>query len=98
MVFGNDVPELAQRLVKGSKIYIEGTLKLDEWTAQDGTKRHGLSVMSWHTRLAEIGRNRPKREVTNTTTSVSSPSGDARDRQARVRGTADARLDDEIPF
>jgi single-stranded DNA-binding protein len=93
MVFGDDVPELAQRLAKGSRVYIEGSIKLDEWAAQDGTKRHGLSVVSWHCRLAAIGRNKPKRE------SIGVAGGNAgNDRQRRVRGTADTTLNDEIPF
>jgi len=47
-------------MVAGARVYVEGILKLDEWTAQDGTKRHGLSVMSWHCRLSQIGRNKPR--------------------------------------
>jgi single-strand DNA-binding protein len=100
MVFGDDVPELAPRLVKGARVYVEGSLKLDEWTAQDGTKRHGLSVMSWHCKLAGIGRNRPKRESDDRphTPTASAPTSAADDRQSRVRGIADASMDDEIPF
>jgi single-strand DNA-binding protein len=60
--FHPDAIAVTDKLVKGAQVYIEGAVKLDEWTAQDGTKRHGLSVLSWHTRLAGIGRNRPKRE------------------------------------
>jgi single-stranded DNA-binding protein len=97
MVFGDDVPELAARLEKGSRVYLEGTLKLNEWTAQDGTKRHGLSVMSWHCRLAAIGRNKPKRDD-GTKTAASAPTSAAGDRQGRVRGTGHDDLNDEIPF
>jgi single-stranded DNA-binding protein len=50
------------KFTKGARCYVEGSIKLDEWTGQDGAKRHGLSCMSWHCRIAEIGRNRPKRE------------------------------------
>jgi single-stranded DNA-binding protein len=64
----------ADKLTKGARVYAEGRLTLDEWTAHDGTKRHGLAVMSWHCRLAQIGRNRPRRDrakpdPTNTSTS-----------------------------
>jgi hypothetical protein len=48
------------KLVKGARVYAEGSLTLQEWTAADGAKRHGLGVLSWHTRLAQIGRNRPR--------------------------------------
>jgi len=52
----------SDKLVKGSRVYIEGSLKLEEWT-KDGIQRHGLSCMAWRAHLAEIGRNRPKREA-----------------------------------
>jgi len=29
---------------EGGNVYVDGVLKLDEWTAQDGTKRHGGSA------------------------------------------------------
>lgn len=53
---------VADKLVKGARVYCEGKIALDEWTAQDGSKRHGLSVMSFHTHLAAIGKNKPSRE------------------------------------
>jgi single-stranded DNA-binding protein len=62
MCFDADAIEQAERLCKGARVYIEGTIKLGEWTGQDGAKRHGLSLMSWHCRLSQIGRNRPRRE------------------------------------
>src|SRR5262245_26777104 len=43
MVFDPDAIAVADKLVKGARVYIEGKLSLDEWTAQDGTKRTGLS-------------------------------------------------------
>lgn len=49
----------ADKLTKGSKVYVECTgLRIDTWTAQDGTQKHGLSAMSFHTRLPAIGRNK----------------------------------------
>jgi single-stranded DNA-binding protein len=85
MVFGDDVAELAQKLTKGCRVYLEGSIKLDEWTAQDGSKRHGLSVMSWHCRLAAIGQNKPKRERDDKKPSTPAPA---------VGGF----YNDEIPF
>jgi single-stranded DNA-binding protein len=93
-VFDTAAIEVADKLVKGARVYIEGRLTLD-WTAQDGAKRHGLSVMSWHCRLAEIGRNRPKRDKPQSAAS-------GRDRAARSdyapNDRADADLNDSIPF
>jgi single-stranded DNA-binding protein len=75
-----------EEFAKGPRVYVEGTIRFEEWTAQDGAKRSGLNCISWHCRLSEIGRNRPKsdRKV-----------GDDRNRSARP---ANAFHDDPIGF
>ena len=61
-VFGK-AAEAAAQLVKGDRIYVEGTIKLDTWTGNDGLERHGLSVAAFKCeRTHNIGRNRPKSE------------------------------------
>jgi single-strand DNA-binding protein len=62
MVFDERAIAVADKLVKGARVYLEGKLSLNEWTAQDGTTRTGLSVMSWHCRLSQIGRAKAKLE------------------------------------
>jgi single-stranded DNA-binding protein len=100
MVFDPQATAAVDTLVKGARVYCEGSLKLEEWTVADGTKRHGLSVMSWHTRLAAIGRNRPKRQSNDATDREQLPRAHSAssDRNTRVRRTADASLNDDIPF
>jgi single-stranded DNA-binding protein len=66
MAFDQHAIDVADRLIKGARVYIEGRISLTEWVGQDGKQRHGLSVMSWHCRLAQIGRNRPKRKTAST--------------------------------
>jgi single-stranded DNA-binding protein len=61
MVFDEGATEAAEKFVKGARVYVEGKLSISEWTGQDGATRHGLSVMSWHCRLSQIGRNKPAR-------------------------------------
>ena len=78
--------EQAEKFVKGAKVYIEGRLSADEWTNAEGVERHGLSVMSWHTRLSEIGRNKPARK-----------NGDAKPRP-QTKLAAGNNFDDGIPF
>jgi single-stranded DNA-binding protein len=63
MTFDPEAIAAADKMRKGAAVYIEGKLSLDEWTGQDGAKRHGLSLMSGHCRLAQIGRNRPVRKA-----------------------------------
>jgi single-strand DNA-binding protein len=61
-VFGKHA-EAAAELRKGDKIYVEGTIKLDSWTGNDGTERTGLSVAAWKVeRTHLIGKNKPGRE------------------------------------
>jgi single-stranded DNA-binding protein len=61
MTFDPDAFAVADTMVKGSRVYIEGKLSLDEWSGQDGAKRHGLSLLSGYCRLSQIGRNKPPR-------------------------------------
>jgi single-strand DNA-binding protein len=72
-------------LVKGMRVYVEGSLKLDKWTGQDGAERHGLSCLSRHTRIPAIGRHKPKREHNGEDTPASAP-------------TPSSFHSDEIPF
>lgn len=61
-VFGKHA-EGAAELRKGDKVYIEGTIKLDQWTGNDGVERTGLSVAAWRIeRTHLIGRNKPPRD------------------------------------
>jgi single-stranded DNA-binding protein len=65
-VFG----EAAERLdgaAKGTRLYVEGTLTLNEWNAPGGEPRHGLAVAAWKCERvgsSAIGRNKPKRQQT----------------------------------
>jgi single-stranded DNA-binding protein len=85
MCFDPDAIAAADKLVKGARLYVEGRISLDEWTGQDGSARHGLSCLSWHTRLSQIGRQKPKREH-----------DDGNERPAQRQ--AEPALNDEIPF
>jgi Single-strand binding protein family len=59
--FDENATGQADKFVKGARCYIEGCIKLEQWAGQDGGVRHGLGCLSWHCRLAEIGRNKPRR-------------------------------------
>jgi single-stranded DNA-binding protein len=83
--------EQADKFIKGARVYVEGKLSSDEWTAQDGTKRHGLSVMSWHCRLSEIGRNKSKRAAATGAKEQPAP-------KAAAGRAGNDFYDDKIPF
>jgi single-stranded DNA-binding protein len=82
--------EIADKRMKGARVYGEG--RLSDETGQDGAKRHGISVMSWHCRLSQIGRNKSsagegtRGEANNVGGFGSSPS------------RTDSGFNDEIPF
>ena len=73
MYFGTDASDLAPKMLKNARCYVEGQLRLDTWEQQDGTKRSGLSAMSFHCRIPAIGRNKPKRENADKATSPAPP-------------------------
>jgi single-strand DNA-binding protein len=59
--FSEDAESLVGRLQRGAEVYCEGRLRLDTWTAKDGLKRTGLSVVAWRiVPLGQIGRKRPE--------------------------------------
>jgi single-strand DNA-binding protein len=61
-VFGS-AAEAAAALKKGDRIYVEGNIKLDSWTGNDGVERTGLSVAAFKCeRTHLIGKNRPRRD------------------------------------
>jgi single-strand DNA-binding protein len=84
MVFDERAIAVADQLVKGARVYLEGKLSLNEWTANDGTTRSSLSVFSWHCRLAQIGRAKAKSEKSK--------------HAQPAPASAGAEFDDEIPF
>jgi single-stranded DNA-binding protein len=69
-IFDQAAIDNSARFVKGARLYVEGKLSFNEWTGNDGEKRVGLSVMSWHCRLSQIGRNKPKRKSSGTSAPV----------------------------
>jgi single-strand DNA-binding protein len=82
-VFGR-VAEAAAELKKGDRVYVEGSIRMDSWTGNDGVERHGLAVAAFRIdQTHRIGRNKPKRERTDG------------DRPAPHQADP---LDDSIPF
>jgi single-stranded DNA-binding protein len=59
--FDRDAIATAEKFVKGAQVYVEGRITLDKWKSPAGDDRSGLSVMSWHCRLAQIGRRKTRR-------------------------------------
>jgi len=96
LAFDDKAIEVTDRLVKGARVYIEGTLSTNEYTGQDGEKRLGLSAMSWHCRLAQIGRQKIRREETKV--SVAGGKAYHSPRSAPAGRLPGNDFDDPIPF
>jgi single-stranded DNA-binding protein len=88
LAFDDEAIAQADKFEQGSKVYIEGRISINEWTGRDGEKKTGLNVMSFHTRLPQIGRNRAKKER---------PAKHDADAQHRAAQVAEPFLDDDIP-
>lgn len=43
-VYGNSAKIVAERLHKGSRVYVEGRIKPEEWVDRDGAKRFTLNL------------------------------------------------------
>jgi single-stranded DNA-binding protein len=58
---GTKAEELAGAVKKSDRVYVEGRLKLNTWTAKDGTAQAGLSVAASLVQpMGQIGAKRPK--------------------------------------
>ena len=93
LCFDQDALAQNDKFVRGARVYLEGSLKAGIWTDQQGMPRVDLTVLSWHCKLAAIGRNRPRRD--------NPPQHDASVAGGYVapRSAPAGRLpDDEIPF
>ena len=103
-LFGDRATAAADMLVKGDRVYCEGRLSLDEWTGQDGTPRHGLSVLANKVEaMGKIGRQRPRQDSAGRPQGGRSVSGYNRttSTSASQRRAADAAQrplhDDDMP-
>ncbi len=110
--FGRTAEIANQYLRKGSKILVDGRLKLDQWTAQDGSKRskHSVTVESM-TMLGSKGEDQQGGYATpagdtysQPTPSQSAPSYNAPAQPAPTQKSPESNIpeidinEDEIPF
>lgn len=101
-VFGSSAESVAA-LAKGTRVYVEGRLKLDTWTDREGQSRTGLKVAATLVQpLGQIGRRKPAKgkggregdpsaEVVSKPMARSGAAGDA-------FGDGGGAFDAEIPF
>jgi single-stranded DNA-binding protein len=64
VVFDETAERIAGSCHKQDRVYCEGALTLESWTAKDGAERTGLKVVAFKCeKVAAIGKNRPRRDT-----------------------------------
>jgi single-strand DNA-binding protein len=86
--FNDTAKRAVEQLAKGDKAYIEGKIRLNEWTSRDGQHRYGLQVSAWRVdAIGKIGQRKVAEKPAEKATPVS-----ARNYQAPLNAEC------EIPF
>ncbi len=87
-------------LTKGSSVYIEGRLRVEEWTDRDGKTRSSLEVNA--TEMQFIGGSRGGDEYSgggeHDSAEQSNDFSNQNDSKPGIGGSSDAPTDDDIPF
>jgi len=105
--FGRTAEIANQYLRKGSKVLVDGRLKLDQWTAQDGSKRSKHSVTVENLQMlgskdeAQSGYNAAPAQDTYSqpAPSYDKPSQQAAPQQSQASNIPEIDInEDEIPF
>lgn len=93
-LWGRQAETASQYLTKGRPIYIEGRLRVEEWTDRDGKPRHTLEVHA--TEMQFIGGGQGGSGGSGGTR-MEEPHGDRPAASEPATGHADA-ADDDVPF
>lgn len=88
-LWGRQAETASQYLTKGRPVYIEGRLRVEEWTDRDGKPRHTLEVTA--TDMQFIGGGRGEGEPPMERAASASGGGSGEPHQPDV-------ADDDIPF
>jgi len=84
-LWGRQAETASQYLTKGRPVYIEGRLRVEEWTDRDGKARHTLEVHG--TDMQFIGGGRGEEPMERAAAAGGAPSAEQHD-----------MADDDIPF
>ncbi|MBA3334556.1 MAG: single-stranded DNA-binding protein [Pyrinomonadaceae bacterium] len=94
-LWGKQAENASKYLTKGSAVYIEGRLRIEEWTDRDGNNRHSLEVNATDMQFLSSNRNDESNQDTGESNSENSFSGS--NPQGSV-ASANSPNDDDIPF
>lgn len=97
VVFFNRLAEIVgQYLRKGSKIYVEGSLRTNKWQDQNGQDRYTTEIIASEMQMLDSrGGAADSGYTPSQSAPVSKPAGQA-NQTSKLASTAD--MDDDIPF
>lgn len=94
-LWGKQAETASKYLTKGNPIYIEGRLRVEEWTDRDGNNRQSLEVQATDMQFLSGGRG----DDTDQSSSYSERDYSDRDEEkSSPAPNVSAATDDDIPF
>ena len=100
IVLNNKLGEIAQQyLKKGSKVYIEGSLRTRKWTDKDGVERYSTEIRGDSMQMLD-GKSQGGSQGSNSDYEPYQASGSAKPKQgaAPSENYSPNDLDDDLPF
>jgi single-strand DNA-binding protein len=93
VVFFNRLGDIAgEYLKKGSKVYVEGSLRTRKWQAQDGSDRYSTEIVASEMQMLDSRGQDSQQSAAVSPPSVAQPTAQGKDFQAPDG------FDDDIPF
>ena len=97
--YGKQADLCEQYLRKGSQVFIEGHLQLDQWTSQDGQKRQQIKIVVDNVQFLEPRGDGPRPQGGSGPMRRSAPPGDDYDgHEPPMDPPPPGRADEDIPF
>lgn len=94
-LWGKQAENASKYLTKGSSVYIEGRLRIEEWTDRDGNNRHSLEVNATDMQFLTSNRSdETNQDVQESNSENAFSSQSASNSQTSVNSPND----DDIPF
>ncbi|MDX2346076.1 MAG: single-stranded DNA-binding protein [Legionella sp.] len=95
----NRLGEIAgEYLKKGSKVYIEGSLRTRKWQDQQGNDKYTTEIVAAELQMLDAKGTTSGGDFSDMDQSQAAPQRAAAKPQAAAKAPADASLDDDIPF
>lgn len=105
--FGRLAEIMGQYLAKGSKVYIEGRMQTDKWTAQDGQDRYTTKIICRDLQMLDSRNSQPQQQPQQPAQQTQQQAQNYQQAsqgfqqpppQQPTQQSIDDDLDDEIPF